>query len=231
LVLRDGTARTKASSLAADVSLSRLESRFGPYTAEVSPEKGQDKKPDRSPYEIEREIDGAKQRLRQAEWALQRTERSAADVGRALAGTFVDPQSAALAFSRYAANHGDERAVDALRSHPEQFGTLALTKRKRVFGLWIAKDDTAARAAAAESASLAHEWIGHRRQVRELLNLDAGASADAVNNALGALRETSRDLVARLSRESPTQLLAQAIPTPAKEIGRALGDTLLGRDR
>ena len=231
LVLSDGTSRTKASSLAADVSLSRLESRLGPYTVAPPPEQIRGNEPGRSPYEIEREIDGAKQRLRQVEWAWQRTERSAADVGRALADTVVDPQSAAFAFSRYASSHGDDRAAEALRSHPEQFGTLALTVRKRLFGLWTVTDDIAARTAAAESASLASEWIGHRRQVRELLHVDAGASTKAVNNALGALRETTRDLVARLSREWPIQQLAQRIPTPAKEIGRTLGDNLLGRDR
>jgi hypothetical protein len=231
LVLSDGTSRTKASSLAADVSLRRLESRLGPYTAEVSPNLSKDKEPSRSPYEIERAIDGAKQRLRQAEWAVQRTERSATDVGRALGGTYVDSQSAALAFSRYAADHGDDRAVEALRNHPDQFGTLALVERKRFFGLWIARDDTPARTAAAEGSSLAREWIGHRRQARELLNLEPGASADAVSNALAELRETTGELVARLSLESPCRSVTRTTPTPIKEIGRALGDTLADRAR
>jgi hypothetical protein len=230
LVLSDGTSRTKASSLAADVSLSRLESRLGPYTAEVSPDLSKDKEPSRSPYEVERAIDGARQRLRQAEWAVQRAERSATDVGRALGHTYVDPQSSALAFSRYAVDHGDERAIAALRSHPEQFGTLAPVERKRLFGLWITKDDTPARAAAAEGSSLAREWIGHRRQARELLSLEPGASADAVNNALTALRETTGELVSRLSRECPGRSLIQTIPTPVKEIGRAMTDSLVDRD-
>jgi hypothetical protein len=231
LVLSDGTSRTKASSLAADVSLSRLESRLGPYTAEVSPDLSKNKESSRSPFEIEREIDEARQRLRQAEWAVQRTERSATDVGRALGDTYVDPQSAALAFSRYAVDHGEDRAVEALRSHPEQFGTLALIERKRFLGLWITNDDAPARTAAAEGSSLAREWIGHRRQARELLNLDAGASADAVNNALAALRETTGELVARLSRESPASSVIQTIPPPIKEIGRTMGDVLVDRER
>ena len=45
-------------------------------------------------------------------------------MSRALAGAYVDPQSAATAYSRYAAAHGTDKATDALRHHPEQFGTL-----------------------------------------------------------------------------------------------------------
>jgi hypothetical protein len=231
LVLSDGTSRTKASSLSADVSLSRLESRLGPYTAELSPAQAKDKEPGRSPHKVERAIDGARQRLRQAEWAVQRTERSATDVGRALGDTYVDPQSAALAFSRHAAEHGDERAVEALRGYPEQFGTLALVEHKRLFGFWITKDDTRARAAAAAAASLASEWVGHRRRANGLLDLQPDASADAVRNAIATLREKTNELVVRLSPESPARSLTQVIPLPVKEIGRALGDTLVDRER
>ncbi len=231
LVLSDGTSRTKASSLAANVSLSRLESRLGPYTAEVSPELSKDKEPSRSPFEVEREIDGAKQRLRHAEWALQRAERSAANVGRALGDTYVDSQSAALAFSGHAAEHGDERAVDTLRGHPEQFGTLVQAERKHLFGLWSTRDDTPARTAATEAASLAREWLGHRRQVRDLLDLQPDASVDAVRNGIATLRERTSELVTRLSPESPARSLTQTIPLPIKEIGRAMGDTLGDRER
>jgi hypothetical protein len=58
-----------------------------------------------------------------------------------------------------------------------------------------------------------------------------GASIDAVNNALAALHETTGDLLARLSRESPGRSLTQTIPTPVKEIGRAMGDILVDRER
>jgi len=231
LVLSDGTSRTKASSLAADVSLSRLESRLGPYTAEISPEQSSDKEPGRSPYEVERAIDGARQRLRQAEWAVQRAERSATDVGRALGDTYVDSQSAALGFSRFAAEHGDERAAETLRRHPQQFGTLAQVERKHFLGLWTTRDDTSARTAATEAASLAREWLGHRRQVRDVLDLQPDASADAVHSAIATLRERTNELVAQVAPQSAARSLTQAIPLPVKEMGRAIGDAVLDRDR
>jgi hypothetical protein len=225
LVFADGSSHVKASRVAADTSLARLESRLGPYSpTKPEPEQAVPTQ-SRIPYEIARVTDAAAQRLRQAEWAVDRVARSAAGVERALATTFVDPATAAAALTRYESTHGAGRAADALREHPEQFGTLATTEHRHLFGLWTSADE---RAAATEAANLVKEWTGHTRQARDLLQLQPGASADAVRAALSELRDATADLLAQLPRlavADPTSLA----PALTRLIERVADDTLNSR--
>jgi hypothetical protein len=230
LAVTDGTRRVKASQIAADVSLARLEARFGPYPGDRVPEQMRAAERSRSPYDVAREVDGITQRLRQTEWAVDRADRSAADTARALADTYRDPNAAAITFLRYENEHGADRAARALREHPEQFGTLVTVERRRFFGLWTSSDDRAARASAIEASGLAREWTGHARQSRNILELEPGASADAVRNALTALRATTHEQLSRLRDHPSLAHTPRLPPSISKELGRAISDSLSGRD-
>src|SRR5581483_6961806 len=196
LAITDGTRRVKASQIAADVSLSRLEARLGPLTPVV--ERAHAAEPTQSAYELAREIDSITQRLRQAVWAVDRAERSGADTHRALTDTYRDPESAKREFLRYENEHGADRATYALRDRPEQFGTLLTVERRRFFGLWRWHDELPARVAAVEASALVKEWSAHVRQSRDLLSLQPGASTDAVRGALDALQIATAQQLTRL---------------------------------
>jgi hypothetical protein len=224
LVLSDGTSHVKASRVAADTSLARLETRLGPYTPGREPDQVTGQAP--SAYEIARATDAATQRLRHAEWAVERAARSAADVERALAAAFVDPPAARSALALYDAAHGADRAATALREHPEQFGALATVERRRAFGLWISADDRPARDAASEAAALVRESIDHGRQARGLLQLQPGASNDAVRAALAELRTSTADILSRL----PRLAVAAIAPALTRAIERTAVDVLRGRE-
>lgn len=223
LVFVDGSGHVKASRVAADTSLSRLEARLGPYPAAIR-EPDQPTPQALAPYEIARTTDAATQRLRQAEWAVERAARSGDDLYRALSAAFVYPGAVRSILIHYHEAHAAGSGPQALRDRPEQFGALAVVGRRHLFGLWRSIDDQPARMAANEAAALLKEWTEHSRHARDLLRLDPDASVDAMRTALAELRTATTDLAASLA-------VGVAAAAVARTIERTAADLLLGRDQ
>jgi hypothetical protein len=198
LVITDGTSFARASAVAADVSFSRLETRFGPFPSERECAIPHANERPLTAFDLASEADAATRHLRQIEWAAERAGRSAADLERALAGVYVDPSNARRAIEHTAAERGVDRAMRALRDSPEVYGTLQLTERRHGFNLWRAADDRLVRTAARQATPLVREAAERALQLRSSLSLQPGASRNAVSHAFEQVRATTHDVVTRI---------------------------------
>ncbi len=172
LVITDGDHQVKASRVARDLSLRRLEERFRtPYPGREE-EQLRREPPTRDVVQLQgalaeyervaaleqertRATDGlyvAQTRERDLDDAMRRLGRAEQDLDRALASVYREPPAAREAFRRAVAHDGLDRSAEWLRVDPERFGALRTTDRRRAFGLGVARDDTPARLAAPRAA-------------------------------------------------------------------------------
>ncbi len=176
LVITDGTRQVKASRVARDLSLRRLEERFrAPYPGrEQEVAAREPPSPDvaqlrgaLADYERVTALEHERARATDALYATQAQRReldgaitavraAEQDLARALARVYRDPPAAQEQFRKRVAQVGPERAAETLRVEPERFGTLRTVDRPRAFGLGVTRDDTPARLEARRAAS--HAW-------------------------------------------------------------------------
>ena len=181
LVITDGEHQVKASRVARDLSLRRLEARFGfAYPARESPAQAPEREPDeRSPLmekvvsalgereraltargerrRAEEDLAAARDRVQRIEGAIARVHHASDRLDAALARVYQDPVAAraSLARARGAVGPGETGAL--LQTHPERLGALKTVERPRAFGLMVTQDAAPARAAAPSVAFRARE--------------------------------------------------------------------------
>jgi predicted nucleic acid-binding Zn-ribbon protein len=165
LVITDGQHQVKASRVARDLSLRRLEERFrAPYPGREE-EQARREPPSRdvaqlqgalAEYErvtaLEHEREGAAKELYAAQAqrheldrAIKAVRTACEDLDRALARVYRDPPAAREQFRKAAAQEGPERTTEWLTLEPERFGALRTVDHKRAFGLGVTRDETPAR--------------------------------------------------------------------------------------
>ena len=177
LVITDGKYQIKASRVARDLSLKRLEQRFGVPYPEREPSararepltpaveqvtKALDEHERLAALKAERaradqELAAARERLQQLNGAMERVRRASERFDAALARVYQDPSAARTRFTRTVAEVGTDRAVATLGAEPQQFGALKTVDRRRALGLGVAHDAQPARLAAPSAAARAHE--------------------------------------------------------------------------
>ncbi len=177
LVITDGKYQIKASRVARDLSLKRLEQRFGVPYPEREPSarareplppaveqvtKALDEHERLAALKAERaradqELAAARERLHQLNGAMERVRRASERFDAALARVYKDPAAARARFTRTAVEIGAERTTTLLRTEPEQLGALKTVERRRALGLGVAHDAQPARLAAPSAAARAHE--------------------------------------------------------------------------
>ena len=209
LVITDGRQHVKASRVARDLSLRRLEQRFGiPYPERepsaqaretLSPaveqvtkaldehERVAALKGDRT--HADQELAAARERLQRLNGAIERVRRASERFDAALARVYRDPPAARARFTRSGVEIGEERAAAVLGSEPEQFGALKTADRRRALGLGVARDDRPARLAAPSAAVRARE-LAEASSALGLAAREQGEHADTRQGATG--KETDR---------------------------------------
>ena len=143
LVITDGMHQAKASRVARDLSLRRLEERFGvPFPGREREQAQREQSADvaqvkRAVEECERvetlahehydatnELHASQSRLHNLEWALERLRAAENHFDGALARVYRDPPAAREQFRQAVDEVGAERATGWLRVEPERFGAL-----------------------------------------------------------------------------------------------------------
>lgn len=198
LVIADGEYQVKASRVARDLSLQRLEQRFGvPYPARepsgrarepLSPAvehvtKALDEHERLTALKAERtgadqELAAARERLQRLNAAMERVRRASERFDAALARVYRDPTATRARFTRSAVEIGTERTIAQLGAEPEQFGALKTIERRRALGLGVARDDREARLAAPAAVARARE-LSDAHQVLGALARGQGDRAPA----------------------------------------------------
>jgi len=239
LVITAGTRQVKASRVARDLSLRRLEERFGvPFPGrereqalrELSPDIAQVKRAVEESEQVaalEHQRDRAtndlyatKARLDQLEHAIQVVRAAEKDFDRALARVYRDPPAAREQFRRTVAQVGPERAAEWLRVEPERFGALRTVDRPRAFGLGVARDETPARLEAQRAAYHGRALVEAEGRVTSRAEKEAPTEREAgllpwVERALAQVKERIGETEARLNqlnqdlRQAPGRAMLQ----------------------
>ena len=181
LVITNGKQQVKASRAARDLSLRRLEERFGVAHPEREPPTQAVEQADKAPSPAveqvrsalaeherlaalrkersgaEQELAGAREQLQRLDRATERVRHASQRFDAALARVYRDPAAARARFARTGAEIGTERAIALLGTEPERFGPLKTVERRRALGLGVAHDDRQARLAAPSAAMRARE--------------------------------------------------------------------------
>lgn len=175
IVITDGQHEVKASRVARDLSLRRLEERFGaplperegeqrvvrprePLTPAVTEVHSAIREYERvaATRHARSAIDTDVTTLRGQLWQFERATKALAHTGEqfgaALSAVYRDPESAREAIRAASAQVGPDRAHQLLHEEPQRFGALRTVGQPRAFGLVTVADDTAARAAALGAA-------------------------------------------------------------------------------
>ncbi len=232
-VITDGTHQVKASRVARDLSLRRLEARFGvPYPErEPSAETPERTRQSLSPAveQVRSAIDehqrvaglkaersGAEQDLAAARDQLQRVDRAVERVQHAsqrfdaaLARVYREPTAARASFARASAEIGHDQASALLGAEPERFGALKTVERARALGLVVTQDDAQARSAAPAVASRA-------RELAEAENVLRALAREHLDRAGGQLELTG----------APAQPSAEAIRAEASRVATRTAERL-----
>ncbi len=167
LVITDGTHQVKASRVARDLSLRRLEERFrAPYPGREE-EQARREPPSHdvaqlqgalAEYErvaaLEQERDRATNDLHatqaqryELDRAVQAVQAAEEAFDRALATVYRDPSAAREQLRKTLVQVGPERAAQRLEAEPERFGALRTVDEARALGLLVRRDPTRARRA------------------------------------------------------------------------------------
>jgi hypothetical protein len=192
LVITDGEHQVKASRVARDLSLRRLEARFGvPYPErEPSPGDLERARQSLSPAveqvrsaidehqrvaglktersRAEQDLAAARDQLQRVDRAMERVQHASRRFDAALARVYQQPAAARASIARTNAELGPERTGALLHTEPERFGALTTVERPRALGLIHTHDDAPARAAASTAASRAHELAEAEHALRAL---------------------------------------------------------------
>ncbi|HVH67001.1 MAG TPA: relaxase/mobilization nuclease domain-containing protein [Gemmatimonadales bacterium] len=239
LVITDGTHQVKASRVARDLSLRRLEERFGvPFPGREREQALREQSPDVAQvkgavehyervtalehvrYQATQELDGTKARRDQLEHAIQVVRAAEKHFERAMAGVYRDPPAARERFRQTVAQVGPEGATEWLGIEPERFGGLRTADRRRALGLGVTHDETAARQEAQRAASHGRALLEAERRAAALAEKEAPAEREAgllpsVERALARVKERVGEIHARLRqldaelREAPGRAMLQ----------------------
>ena len=195
LVITDGEHQVKASRVARDLSLRRLEERFGmPFPGREPEIARREQTPDvrqvagaveelarieaieqqrsraslelQAVYQRQHELMAEREHIQQAESAFRH----------ALHPVYTDPEFARARIAAAVAELGPRRVGEVLAKEPERFGTLHTEEQPRAFGLLVAADDSRARGQAAEAAAW---WVQLGRREERLITLARARVPDA----------------------------------------------------
>ena len=180
LVVTDGEHQVKASRVARDLSLRRLEERFAaPFPGREAAGAPEPPREPLSPavaevaaavreadhvaalrqdrFRVEQELSSLAALRHQFEGAHRALDATREGFDRALSRVYVDPEAARQSIREAASQLGAECTAAALREDPQRFGALRTVEQRRAFGLLVVADDSAARTAARD---VAVRWDG-----------------------------------------------------------------------
>jgi hypothetical protein len=148
------------------------------------------------------------------------------DLTRAMAHVYRRPHEAVQTFEATVRAHGEAHAVTVLYQHPDAYGKLQTTEQRRFFGLLRHRDDTAAREAAHDAATVALTVGQQLREVRS-----APLPPRPLQQAQERLRDVSEQLRALPSRTALERDLAHRVhtltPTDARKLANTISQTQL----
>ncbi len=219
LVITDGDHQVKASRVARELSLGRLEERLG------APFPGHEREPTGPEQESpSRMVEEARAWVREYERvdALHREEGRARDelarecvrrdqltrdlerldaidrrLAQAFARVYRDPEAARAHAGATAKAVNGERVAELLRTEPERFGPLCTVEQRRGWGFLIVDDDTTARTAARGAATEWHERTATERRAAALVRESLG---DGPQTTLAQVAERAQRLLAERIR-------------------------------
>jgi hypothetical protein len=248
LVVTDGTHQVKASRVARDLSLRRLEERFGvPFPGREREQALQERTADvdqvrravealervaaleRQRYDATNDLHATTARLNQLDHAIQVVRKAEQEFDRALGKVYRNPATARDQFRQGVAEVGPDRALESLRTAPERFGALRTVDRPRALRLGVTHDDTPARAEAQRAVYHARTLLEAVRRAVALAEKEAPAERQAgllpwLARAVARVRERVDEIQTRLRqldadlREAPGRAMLQR--SMARVIGR-----------
>jgi hypothetical protein len=196
LVITDGTDHVKASRVARDLSLHRLEQKFEvPYPGLGPRQPGRDVDPavrsivrdvrlhaEISAHEKEYDVavataSEASVRVQGVRMAVEDWQRQKEDVRSQARTAYVDPTAARDALLASLRAEGLARTTALLRDRPEAFGALRAVERKAALGLLTVRDTTAAQTAAHHLVQDVQRLHLSETRLREQMGI-AGPSVD-----------------------------------------------------
>ncbi len=193
LVITDGTHQVKASRVARDLSLRRLEERFRmPYPGREA-EQARREPPSRDVAQLQgalaeyervaaleherdratKELSAAQARRSALDHAITAVQAAEKDFDRALARVYRDPPAAREQFRNAIAQAGPERAAEWFTAEPERFGALLTVDRPRALGLGVRRDEAPARCEARRAAASGRALAEAERHAATLAGRDA----------------------------------------------------------
>src|SRR5712691_7454192 len=224
LVITDGERQVKASRVARDLSLRRLEARFGvPFPGReqeqathepLSPAVEQVTSAVREHERVaalrtersraEQDLATARDRLQRLQAAMERIQHASQRLDAALARVYREPAAARASLMRAGGELGAEQAAAMLQAGPERFGSLTTVDRPRALGLVVTHDEAPARSAAPSAAFCARELVEAEHALGALVREHVhrtGAQLELAGTTAGASAEVARaeaaDIVTR----------------------------------
>jgi hypothetical protein len=230
-VITDGEHQVKASRVARELSLGRLEERLG------APFPGQEREPTRPEQEPpSRMVEEARAWVREYERvdalhqeegrareelanACARRDQLARDMERleavdhrlaqAFARVYREPEAARAHAAATARAVNGDRVAEVLRTEPERFGPLRTVEQKQAWGFLIVDDDTVARTVAHRAASEWRERTATERRAAELVRESMGEGpqvtpGQGAESAQSLLAERIRAMEGRLRQLEET---------------------------
>jgi hypothetical protein len=215
LVITDGERQVKASRVARDLSLHRLEERFrAPYSGReqeqatrepLSPavqqvasavgerERVAALRTERS--RAEQDLATARDRLQRFEAAMEHVQYASQQFDAALARVYWEPGAARARLMRLSAELGAEQAAARLQTAPERVGVLKTIERPRALGLVRTQDDGPARSAAPSAAFRSRELAEAERALGAVVREQGhrtGPQLDLPGTTTGPSAEVAR---------------------------------------
>jgi hypothetical protein len=201
IVITDGEQHVRASRVARDLSVNRLEQKFdAPCPGKALNEPGREIDPairglvrDIRAYDevthYAKALGEAEARSREAAdhaYALERAARDwrnrADDVTRALGRVYQAPEDARARLAELERAHGKEPIARELHDRPEQFGRLRTVDRPGVLGL-VRRDDAPARADARNLGVAIDDYRRSEQSLRSHLRSGGELTRDLVDTA------------------------------------------------
>lgn len=201
IVITDGEQQVKASRLARDLSVNRLEQRFeAPYPGKALNQPGREIDPairslvrDVRAYDEvlrhEKTLGEAEARAREAADHAHRLDRAVRDwrndvddVTHALGRVYQAPEDARARLAEFERAHGKEAVTRELHNRPEQFGRLQTVEHPGLVGL-IRRDDRPARAEARNLGVAMDDYRKSEQSLRPHLHSTGEMTRDLVDTA------------------------------------------------
>jgi Relaxase/Mobilisation nuclease domain len=201
IVITDGEHHVKASRVARDLSVNRLEQKFdAPYPGKALNEPGREIDPavrslvrdiraydevtrhDRALGEAETQAHEAAEHAHRLDRAARDWRDRADDVTRALGRVYQAPEDARARLAELERTHGKEAVMRELHDRPEQFGRLRTVDRPGVLGL-TRRDDAPARAEARHLGVAIDDYRNSEQTLRSHLRSGGEVTRDLVDTA------------------------------------------------